>query len=248
MTVQIFALPSSHPKPRCERPATLSVNSGQRLCQYRWGQRESLVSEEVKREVVIRRVVAGKLSVAEAGPLLGLSERQVWRLKTRYVEEGASALAHGNRGRRPANRIGDAVRDKIGRLARSKYAGVNDSHLAELLNEREHLEISRRAAARPARGRSRQSATSSPAALSQPARARGKRRRDGARRRQPPPLVRRRSAVQHLRRRHRRRDQPGRRCLLPRAGGRGRVLHRARPDASDHGRTPCAVQRSPPSG
>ena len=100
--------------------------------------------EEVKREVVIRRVVAGKLSVAEAAPLLGLSARQVWRLRSRYVEQGPSALAHGNRGRVPANKIGDALREKIVRLARSKYAGVNDSHLAELLNEREHLEISRR--------------------------------------------------------------------------------------------------------
>jgi len=100
--------------------------------------------EEVKREVVIRRVVAGKLSVTEAAPLLGLSERQVWRLRSRYVDAGASALAHGNRGRRPANRTRDAMREKIVRLARTRYAGCNDSHLAELLAEREGIQISRR--------------------------------------------------------------------------------------------------------
>jgi transposase len=110
------------------------------------------VVEEVKREVVIRRVVAGKLSVTEAAPLLGLSERQVWRLKGRYVEEGTAALAHGNRGRVPANKIAGALREKIIRLARSRYAGVNDSHLAELLREREHLEISRRSLQRVLRG------------------------------------------------------------------------------------------------
>jgi len=110
------------------------------------------VVDEVKREVVIRRVVAGKLSVTEAAPLLGLSERQVWRLKGRYVEEGTSALAHGNRGRVPANKIAGALREKIIRLARSRYAGVNDSHLAELLGEREHLEISRRSLQRVLRG------------------------------------------------------------------------------------------------
>lgn len=100
--------------------------------------------EEVKREVVIRRVVAGKLSVVEAAPLLGLSERQVWRLRSRYIDEGPSALAHGNRGRVPANKIAGALREKIIRLARSRYAGVNDSHLAELLSERERIQISRR--------------------------------------------------------------------------------------------------------
>lgn len=110
------------------------------------------MAEEVKRELVIRRVVAGKLSITDAAPLLGLSERQIWRLKTRYVEAGVSALAHGNRVRRPANRIADAVRDKIVLLARSKYTGVNDSHLAELLREREHLEISRRSLQRILRG------------------------------------------------------------------------------------------------
>ncbi len=100
--------------------------------------------EEVKREVVIRRVVAGKVSVAEAAPLLALSQRQVWRLRSRYIEEGPSALAHGNRGRSPANKTDDVLREKVVRLARTRYAGCNDSHLAELLAEREGLRISRR--------------------------------------------------------------------------------------------------------
>ncbi len=100
--------------------------------------------EEGKREVVIRRVVAGKLSVTEAAPLLGLSERQVWRLRARYVEQGASALEHGNRGRAPANKIDDALREMVVRLARTRYAGVNDSHLSELLAEREGITVSRR--------------------------------------------------------------------------------------------------------
>lgn len=108
--------------------------------------------DQTKREVVIRRVVAGKLSVTEAAPLLGISERQVWRLRARYLDEGASALEHGNRGRSPANRIGDAVREKIVLLARKRYAGVNDSHLAELLAEREGITISRRTLQRVLRG------------------------------------------------------------------------------------------------
>jgi len=108
--------------------------------------------QEEKREVVVRRVVARKLSVSEAAPLLGISERQLWRLKARYIEEGASALQHGNRGRSPANRIDDAFRERIVLLARKRYAGVNDSHLAELLAEREGIPVARRTLQRILRG------------------------------------------------------------------------------------------------
>ena len=100
--------------------------------------------QEDKRDVVIRRVLARKLSAEDAAALLGLSVRQVWRLKARYERSGPSALVHGNTGRAPANRIEDAVRERIVRLARARYAGINDSHLAELLAERERITLSRR--------------------------------------------------------------------------------------------------------
>ena len=38
-----------------------------------------------------------------AAEVLGLSERHVWRIMAAYREEGAAALAHGNRGRVPSN-------------------------------------------------------------------------------------------------------------------------------------------------
>ena len=61
--------------------------------------------QEEKREVVIRRVLSGKLAIEEAAELLGLSVRQTWRLRARYIERGPVSLAHGNRGRAPANRL-----------------------------------------------------------------------------------------------------------------------------------------------
>ena len=47
-----------------------------------------------------------------------------------YRKEGAAALAHGNRGRRPRNSV--------------FYAGANQTHLAELLRDREGIDLSRR--------------------------------------------------------------------------------------------------------
>jgi len=59
--------------------------------------------QEAKREAVIRRILAGNVDVTEAALLLGLSERQVWRLRACFLADGRGR-AHGNRGRSPANR------------------------------------------------------------------------------------------------------------------------------------------------
>ena len=59
----------------------------------------TLTQKEQKRLRVISEVQAGRRSVAEAAELLSLSERQVRRLRADLEQQGAAALAHGNRGR-----------------------------------------------------------------------------------------------------------------------------------------------------
>jgi hypothetical protein len=58
-------------------------------------------------------------------------------------EGGEAALAHANRGRPSPRRLPDKTRQTVLHLARSKYAGFNDHHLCEKLNEREDLHLSR---------------------------------------------------------------------------------------------------------
>jgi len=116
---------------------------------------------------VLNHVLTGGLSADEAARVLHLSVRQVRRLLRRYRADGSAGLVHGNRGRAPAHRVPVAIRERVVELATTTYAGVNHSHLAELLAEREDLDIAERtlrrilAAAnvrpirRPARHRSR---------------------------------------------------------------------------------------------
>ena len=92
---------------------------------------------------VLNRVLEGWLRVADAARLLGVSERHVWRLLAGYRKEGAAALAHGNRGRKPAHTIGEDVKSRVKDLACGPYEGVNHSHLTELLAERECVVVSR---------------------------------------------------------------------------------------------------------
>jgi len=92
---------------------------------------------------VLEHVVTGGLTIDQAATILKLSTRQVGRLLTRY-REGPATLGHGNRGRRPANRLDDDRRAQLVELATTTYAGVNRAHLAELLAEREGIVVAER--------------------------------------------------------------------------------------------------------
>lgn len=95
------------------------------------------------RALVLTRVLAGKVTVVDAALLLGLSERTIRRLRACLEADGPAALVHGNRGRRPANALDPATAARIVTLAKTTYVGVNDSHLADLLHEREGISVSR---------------------------------------------------------------------------------------------------------
>ena len=74
---------------------------------------------------------------------MGLSARHTRRILAAYREKGAAAIAHGNRGRSPANATPSTLAIEAVRLARNRYAGVNHTHLSELLREREGIDIGR---------------------------------------------------------------------------------------------------------
>lgn len=95
------------------------------------------------RAYVLEHVVGGGLTIDQAAAILKLSTRQVDRLLVRY-RDGPTTLAHGNRGRTPANRLDDAQRALLVELATTTYAGVNHTHLAELLAEREGIVVAER--------------------------------------------------------------------------------------------------------
>lgn len=95
------------------------------------------------RAYVLEHVVNGGLTIEQAAAILKLSTRQVDRLLARYRDAPAT-LAHGNRGRSPANRLDDGQRARLVELATTTYARVNRAHLAELLAEREGIVVAAR--------------------------------------------------------------------------------------------------------
>jgi transposase len=99
--------------------------------------------KELQRVKVIENAVEGRITIAKASELLGLSPRQVKRLKRRYRPDMVEWVRHGNRGRAKPWRLAKAMRARIVKLAQDKYVGFNDSHLAEKLREQEHMTVSR---------------------------------------------------------------------------------------------------------
>ncbi|KPL77800.1 hypothetical protein AC812_02600 [Bellilinea caldifistulae] len=87
---------------------------------------------------------AGKIRAQQAAEVLGISKRQFRRLVAAYRQRGIAALEHGNRGRSPANRISEVMRQEILRLAKETYRDYNDCHFTEELAEQaEPIVVSR---------------------------------------------------------------------------------------------------------
>lgn len=103
----------------------------------------TLTTKEQNRLQILNGVLEKYWLMREAAKVMGVSERQGWRILSAYRKEGAAALAHGNRGRTPANITPKGLREQVITLAKEQYGGVNHTHLAELLSEREGIIISR---------------------------------------------------------------------------------------------------------
>ena len=102
----------------------------------------TLNRKEQKRLLVLNEVLAGRLTGQEAAEVLGLSLRHTRRLIAGYRQAGAAALAHGNRGRPPVNKLDEQVVEEILRLAKSEYLDYNDRHFTEELAERHGIMVS----------------------------------------------------------------------------------------------------------
>src|SRR5690348_14823434 len=102
----------------------------------------SLSSKERRRLEILSQVRDGKVSVVQAALVLGISERQAWRLKRRYVDGGDAGLAHRLRGRASNRKTDQAARAAILKLYRAKYAGFGPTLACEYLAAEDQQVIS----------------------------------------------------------------------------------------------------------
>ena len=102
-----------------------------------------MTAKEQTRLQVLNSLLAKHMTLDQAATLMGVSPRHTRRILADYRENGAASLAHGHRGRKPANAIPETTGSRVVHLARTVYEGANHTHLSELLSEREGLDIGR---------------------------------------------------------------------------------------------------------
>jgi transposase len=105
-------------------------------------ERVTLTQDELKRVKVLERVSGGSMSMKEAAETLGITCRQLRRLKSQYTQEGETGLIHGNRGRNPYHALSKETISEVVRLFEEKYSDTNFCHYAELLGEHEGIRLS----------------------------------------------------------------------------------------------------------
>ncbi|WP_176048946.1 ISNCY family transposase [Paraburkholderia kururiensis] len=90
---------------------------------------------ELRRIKIIESVVEGRLSGVRAAEQLGLSERQVSRLRRRFEAAGAAGLVSARRGR-PGNRqFSVSLRARVIAIIRERYADFGPTLAREKLHE-----------------------------------------------------------------------------------------------------------------
>jgi transposase len=92
---------------------------------------------------IVRLTLEGGETVGRAAKFLGISVRQMKRLRRKMKERGVEGLLHGSRGKRAWNKTASEKLEKVIQLAREHYQGLNDTHLTEKLQDKEKIKLSR---------------------------------------------------------------------------------------------------------
>ena len=102
-----------------------------------------MTKKDLKKYTVIQDCIDGVYTVPQAAKLLGLSDRQVQRLKKEVKQNGPQGVIHKNRGKRPNNAIEEEKINRIIELKKTyEYEKANFIHFQELLDENESIQIS----------------------------------------------------------------------------------------------------------
>lgn len=92
---------------------------------------------------MLEKVLSRSRTAVSAAHVLGVSERQVWRLLGRYKAGGAASLAHRARGKPAHNQLPEEAKAKVLSLYRAHYHDFGPTLASEFLAEKHGLIVSR---------------------------------------------------------------------------------------------------------
>ena len=101
----------------------------------------TMSKKEVERLTILKQVDAKNLSVAEASELMGISERQTYRILKRIREEGTKGIIHRLRGRKSNRGYPVELKRKIITLYRQGYSDYGPTLYSEKLIENHKISV-----------------------------------------------------------------------------------------------------------
>lgn len=99
--------------------------------------------QEMDRLEIVTKVVGSELVAAEAAEQLGLSVRQVKRLKKRFREDGATSLIHRGRGQPSKRKLKPAFVNKIITTIKKFYPDFGPTLACEKLFKKHQIKVSK---------------------------------------------------------------------------------------------------------
>lgn len=107
------------------------------------GEMIRLSQKELTRLEVLEKLTRKKMRQAAAAEMLGLSIRQIKRLKQAYKRDGAASLSSKRRGKPSNNRLSEALKSQAIELIQRHYADFGPTLACEKLLERHELKLSK---------------------------------------------------------------------------------------------------------
>lgn len=99
--------------------------------------------KEIDRVPTLERLARKEIKIGQAASILGISIRQVKRIKKRFTREGKAGLIHLGRGK-PSNRLLPKTEtDRILRIIKERYSGFGPTLALEKLKENHGATLSR---------------------------------------------------------------------------------------------------------
>jgi transposase len=101
----------------------------------------TLSLKEIDRLMLISQIEEEKISVLEAASLLGLSQRQIYRILKRVKSEGSKGITHKLRGRKSNRGYPEEIKEKIIKIYRKQYSDYGPTLFSEMLVEYHNISL-----------------------------------------------------------------------------------------------------------
>jgi len=103
----------------------------------------TMSKKEIDRLMIITQIEGNKITVLEAADILGLSQRQIYRILKRIRAEGTIGIVHKLRGKRSNRGYPKELKEKMIVIYRKQYSDYGPTLYSEMLTEYHNISLNR---------------------------------------------------------------------------------------------------------